>query len=280
MTAAQNADSASGSLPVAAAEVDPRDHFGPPTYAGLPPYVDHFDVPAQWGPDAAESHLPAESQLPAETPLPSESHLPAGTPLPSESPLPTENHLPDGTHSAPTRVLPAIPAASVTPEPAKTSTAPARVAAAGHPVSINCPDCGASAMVELTRRDALDFCPRCDFPLFWARDQVVFSEPADTNDDSLRRLPGTLGRVVIASVPCPHCNEPNLPVATLCVRCGLSMQASAPPSPPPPRPAPPLPEPPLEPLEDAADHWWIWLLVLLTLLLVAGIVLLAARPWQ
>ena len=158
--------------------------------------------------------------------------------------------------------------------------APARVpTAAQHPVAITCPDCGASATVELTRRDALDFCQRCDFPLFWARDQVVIGEPIDSSDDALRRLPGTLGKVVIASVPCPHCNEPNLPTASLCVRCGLSMQASAPP--PPPRPvAVPLPEPPMEPLEDAPNHWWIWLLVLLTLLLVAGIVLLAARPWQ
>jgi hypothetical protein len=134
-------------------------------------------------------------------------------------------------------------------------------------------------MVELTRRDALDFCQRCDFPLFWARDQVVVSSPVDSNDDALRRLPGTLGRVVIASVPCPHCNEPNLPTATLCERCGLGMQASPPP--PPPRPVlVPLPEPPMEPLEDEPHHWWLWLLVLLTVLLVAGIVLLAAQPWQ
>jgi hypothetical protein len=179
-----------------------------------------------------------------------------------------------------TTVAPAIPAASITPEPASLPTGSARVTnTQHHPVAITCPECSAPAMVEFTRRDALDFCARCDFPLFWARDQVVFSEPADSNDDALRRLPGTLGRVVIASVPCPHCNEPNLPTATLCVRCGLSLQASAPPSPPQPRQVS-LPEPPMEPLEDAPNHWWIWLLVLLTLLLVAGIVLLAAQPWQ
>jgi len=186
---------------------------------------------------------------------------------------------PTGASDA-TQVLPAIPAASVPPEVSAPATAPARNPnTSQHPVTITCPDCGASAMVELTRRDALDFCQRCDFPLFWARDQVILGEPMDSSDDSLRRLPGTLGRVVIASVPCPHCNEPNLPTASLCVRCGLGMQASPPP--PPPRPVPvSLPEPALEPLEDAPNHWWIWLLVLLTLLLVAGIVLLAARPWQ
>jgi hypothetical protein len=178
-----------------------------------------------------------------------------------------------------TTVLPAIPAASITPEPPNPSAGPSRIAGVqSHPVAITCPECSASAMVDPTRRDALDFCQRCDFPLFWARDQLVFSQPMDSSDDALRRLPGTLGRVVIASLPCPHCNEPNLPTATVCVRCGLSMQADAAPAPPRPQPVP-LPEP-LAPLEDEPHRWWIWLLVLLTLLLVAGIVLLAVQPWN
>jgi len=199
----------------------------------------------------------------------------------AESGQPMDSHVPgQGWPAESTKVLPAIPAASITPEPSNAAAPPARVTSSQHhPVAITCPECSASAMVELTRRDALDFCPRCDFPLFWARDQVVFSDPVDSNDDALRRLPGTLGRVVIASTPCPHCNEPNLPTATLCVRCGLTLQASAPPAPPRPRQAP-VPEPSMEPLEDAPNHWWIWLLVLLTLLLVAGIVLLAAQPWN
>ncbi len=201
----------------------------------------------------------------------------------SDAELATERELiarryPNGVEDS-TKVLPAIPAASITPEPSNASS-PARVASTRHhPVAITCPDCSASAMVELTRRDALDFCARCDFPLFWARGQVVYSDPVDSNDDALRRLPGTLGRVAIASTPCPHCNEPNLPTAKLCVRCGLAMQASPPPAPPRPRPEP-LPEPPMEPLEDASHRWWIWLLVLLAVVLVAGIVLLAAQPWQ
>ncbi|HEY0166535.1 MAG TPA: hypothetical protein VGB75_05775 [Jatrophihabitans sp.] len=203
------------------------------------------------------------------------------TGAPADAGQPVDDHVPgQGWPAEHTRVLPAIPAASITPEPSNAPAPAARVTSAQHhPVAITCPECSASAMVELTRRDALDFCPRCDFPLFWARDQVVFSDPVDSDDDALRRLPGTLGRVVIASAPCPHCNEPNLPTATLCVRCGLTMQASAPPSPPRPRPAP-LPEPPMEPLEDASHRWWIWLVVVLTLLMVAGIVLLAVQPWQ
>jgi len=179
-----------------------------------------------------------------------------------------------------TKVLPAIPAASITPEAPNASALPPRVVSAQHhPVAISCPECSAPATVELTRRDALDFCQRCDFPLFWARDQVVIGDPLDSNDDALRRLPGTLGRVVIASVPCPHCNEPNLPTATLCVRCGLTMQAGPAPAPPRLRPVA-LPEPSMAPLEDEPHRWWIWLVVLLTLLLVAGIILLAAQPWN
>lgn len=178
-----------------------------------------------------------------------------------------------------TTVLPAIPAASISPEPPNPSAEPSRIASPQHhPVAITCPECSAPAMVDPTRRDALDFCQRCDFPLFWARDQVVFSQPLDSSDDALRRLPGTLGRVVIASVSCPHCNEPNLPTASVCVRCGLSMLAGAPPAPPQPRAAP-LPEP-MVPVEDEPRRWWIWLIVVVTLLLVAGIILLAAQPWN
>lgn len=249
MTAAQDA-AAAGAVPPA----DPPHAVAPAELPQVEPSPDGL-LPDEFPPTGLSSaELAAEQQLIAR-------RFPAG---PADS----------------TKVLPAIPAASITPEPATPSASSARVAGAQHhPVAITCPECSASAMVELTRRDALDFCQRCDFPLFWSRDQVVFSEPIDSNDDALRRLPGTLGRVVIASVPCPHCNEPNLPTATLCVRCGLSMQASAVPAPPPPRPVP-LPEPPMEPLDDEPNRWWIWLLVLLSVLLVAGIVLLAAQPWN
>jgi hypothetical protein len=56
------------------------------------------------------------------------------------------------------------------------------------------------------------------------------------------------------------------------------MQAGAAPVPPRPRVVS-LPEP-MAPLEDEPRRWWIWLLVLLTVLLVAGIILLAAQPWN
>jgi|GEM_PF-310729 len=274
MTAAREPDAATDSQPTVAIP------WGAP--AGSP-------EPTSWPADPPATSWPAASLSAIGMPVVEPS--PDGL-LPDESPptglsdaeLAAEQQLiarryPHGVTES-TTVLPAIPAASITPDPTP-AAGPSRNASGSqhHPIAITCPDCGASSMVELTRRDALDFCQRCDFPLFWARDQVVIGEPLDSNDDALRRLPGTLGRVTIASAQCPHCNEPNLPTATLCVRCGLSLQAGAPPAPPQPRPMA-LPEPAMEPLEDDQHRWWIWLLVLLTLLLVAGIVLLAAQPWN
>jgi len=133
--------------------------------------------------------------------------------------------------------------------------------------------------VDPTRRDATDFCPHCDFPLFWAKDRIPIGGPADAGDDSLRRLPGALGRVVIASVPCPHCNELNLPSAAYCVRCGLSMQPAPVPPPPPPPPAPmrapaPPPPPPAEP-----ERLWIWWVLLITVFLLAATGLILAQHW-
>jgi hypothetical protein len=150
----------------------------------------------------------------------------------------------------------------------------------GHPVSIPCPDCGAIGSVDPTRRDATDFCPHCDFPLFWAKDRIPIGEPADAGDDSLRRLPGALGRVVIASVPCPHCNELNLPSAAYCARCGLSMQPVPAPPPPPPPPAPrpaPAPPPPV-PVPDR-ERLWIWWVLLITVFLLAATGLILAQHW-
>lgn len=259
----------------------------PPTASvswGAPPgSPEPASLPADPPPTSSPPAAPPATALPRIEPSP-DGLLPDESPPTglSDAQLAAEQQLiaqryPNGVES--TTVLPAIPAASITPEAPSRSAASARMTSAQHhSVAITCPECSAPAMVELTRRDAVDFCQRCDFPLFWARDQVVLGDPIDSNDDALRRLPGTLGRVVIASVPCPHCNEPNLPTASLCVRCGLTMQASAPPAPPP-RPVM-LPEPEMAPLEDEPRRWWIWLLVVLTVLLVAGIILLAAQPWN
>ncbi len=109
--------------------------------------------------------------------------------------------------------------------------------AATDAVTVVCPECGTRATVSTAARRASDFCPTCDYPLFWARTSGLPDEPADRPDDALRRAPGALGAVPVASIACPACGELNLPGARTCVRCGSPMD------PPAPAPAPPLPEP-------------------------------------
>jgi hypothetical protein len=137
-------------------------------------------------------------------------------------------------------------------------------------ILVNCPECGTAAMIEPTRRDAQDFCARCDFPLFWRKNQLLLMDAQDTGGASTRRLPGTVGRAAAASVSCPHCTEPNLPTATVCIRCGESMQILAPPPPPP----PPLPKPVLVPepiVEPVRERIWIWVLLAIATALLVGI---------
>ncbi len=116
-------------------------------------------------------------------------------------------------------------------------------------ISITCPGCGTVSHFDQLRRDAQEFCRRCDYPLFWVRSGDA-PLPVDAEGDSgLRRLPGAGGRQAVASLGCPQCNEPNVYTATLCIRCGADLRP-APPTPPPapvveepPPPPPPEPEP-------------------------------------
>lgn len=136
-----------------------------------------------------------------------------------------------------------------------------------------CPECGTEAVVSLNRRDAVDFCAQCDFPLFWTPTEIRFGDDRRTAEDSLRRLPGTAGRVTVGSVPCPHCQEANGLAAVTCIRCGLPMVVAAAP-PPPPAPVPLAA--PAEP-EPTRTPWWVWLAALLTLaLFVTVLVVLVA----
>ncbi len=122
---------------------------------------------------------------------------------------------------------------------------------------VTCPECGQLATVDMARRQADDFCRRCDFPLFWARGTVIAPEGAESGA-SLRRLPGTVGRAATAALICPHCSEPNSPAAEICVRCALSLHPVDIPEPEPVVIAPPEPEPEPEPLpEKNFDWWWI-----------------------
>lgn len=142
--------------------------------------------------------------------------------------------------------------------------------------AVACPECGTSAPVALNRRDAQDFCAKCDFPLFWTPAEVI-RDGAEGSGENLRRLPGTAGRVTVASIPCPTCAEANPVGAETCLRCGGPMVLVTAPEPitviaPPPPPAP-VPEP-----EPAGIDWYWWLVGGATLVaLIALIVVVLAR---
>lgn len=136
---------------------------------------------------------------------------------------------------------------------------------------VTCPECGQMATVDMARRQAEDFCRNCDYPLFWANSTVIAPSGEDTGA-SLRRLPGTVGRAATASLLCPHCGEPNSPVAEICIRCALSLHPVEIPEPEPvlfvPEPEP-EPEPPPEP---TFEWWWVALIGICIVILVIMII--------
>jgi len=141
--------------------------------------------------------------------------------------------------------------------------------------AVTCPGCGTVTYLDSLRRHAEEFCRTCDYPLFWSRDAAVLAGGDAVGEGAgLRRLPGTAGRVTLASTTCWACDEPNLALAELCVRCGVDLSG------PPPEPEPePEPEPDDEPWPDP-EPWQepevgnllVWLV--LGILAVALIVLL------
>jgi ssDNA-binding Zn-finger/Zn-ribbon topoisomerase 1 len=161
-----------------------------------------------------------------------------------------------------------VPSADEGDAPSTTPPAPEPSAPApgvSRQEQVTCPECGTPAPVTLTRRESADFCRRCDFPLFWTPTTIQLGETAAA-EESRRRLPGTGGRVTVASAACPHCNEANSLSATVCGRCGLPMvveERVAEVAPPPPPPAVP----------ERRSLWWLW--VLLALLGLSGAVVAA-----
>ncbi|GEL95055.1 hypothetical protein [Cellulomonas composti] len=147
--------------------------------------------------------------------------------------------------------------------------------ATGDMLQVTCPECGTVSAVRATARLASDFCPSCDYPLFWARPQSS-ALAEDESDDARWRAPGASGSVLASTLACPSCAELNSPTAVTCVRCGESMT----PPPPAPVPAPPAPQPvvvvqaPPEQIPcDHPDTWWVVVLtatvsVAVTLLIV------------
>ncbi|HTX63816.1 MAG TPA: hypothetical protein VMD28_09265 [Acidimicrobiales bacterium] len=136
---------------------------------------------------------------------------------------------------------------------------------------IVCPNCGATSYFEELGREADAFCRVCDFPLFWSRGERVLGG-GEGGNVGLRRLPGTAGRVDVATVDCPACEEPNPVTRTICIRCGAELR----PAPLQPEPEPALSVPSLAEPEPAVEpaRSWAWLWVLLGVAAVVALVLL------
>lgn len=128
---------------------------------------------------------------------------------------------------------PDAPTPHVAPPPS--GGAPTRVNGSIAPdteVEVECPGCGLVLVGDSSPRPtAAWFCPRCDYPVFWA------SPPSDNGSDgqrrARRRLPGTGGRQALGASACWHCGEMNDPGITSCLRCAATL----------PKPVPPQPEP-------------------------------------
>lgn len=99
-------------------------------------------------------------------------------------------------------------------------TPQAAVAPAGE-VEIQCPGCGLTVLGERPRPTAAWFCPRCDYPLFWAAEPP--ERPHAPSRAARRRLPGTGGRETIGAEPCWHCGEMSEPGDTECGRCAATL---------------------------------------------------------
>lgn len=136
-------------------------------------------------------------------------------------------------------------------------------------IELTCPSCGYVGQVDFGRRDAEDFCPQCDMPLFWAKTRVDLPGATGGGEDALRRLPGTAGRASLAAIRCPACNELNPSSRDMCVRCGSELR---------PRKVavagPPPPQPVVEPGPDKRRLWWPWLVaVLVGIAVLVGLLL-------
>lgn len=88
-------------------------------------------------------------------------------------------------------------------------------------VEVLCPGCGLTLVGANPRPSAEWFCPRCDYPLFWASEPDPDARPASRA--SRRRLPGSGGRVRPGAEPCWHCGELDEPGDTECRRCAATL---------------------------------------------------------
>ncbi|QOR70356.1 hypothetical protein IM660_17435 [Ruania alkalisoli] len=153
--------------------------------------------------------------------------------------------------------------------------------ATGTSREITCPECGTITVVG-GGRAASDFCPSCDYPLFWAQPSRAARPAEAETDGALNRAPGASGTTVASVIACPECAERNLASASTCVRCGSELHPAPPPEPePPPAPAPVIVNPPAQIVQ--CDHWPIWLVLLITsvvtTVVTAGVVIAVFMIW-
>jgi len=185
--------------------------------------------------------------------------------------------LPGTTGSAPGDGTPSRATAASWSPPAA-AAAPGRAVPADG-TRVTCPECGTVSVTSPGSRLASDFCPTCDYPLFWARQSATAAGGPDWSPDALRRAPGVAGTLSVATVACPSCRELNLPEATVCARCGALMRPVVV------APAPvPAPQPVVVVREEVAcGHRPTWLVVtvtaVLSVALTIGATLLAEAYW-
>ena len=125
------------------------------------------------------------------------------------------------------------------------------------------------------RRTSTDFCPSCDYPLFWVGGPQT-SAPTEVDSDALYRAPGASGTNAPSTVPCPECGERNLPTDVTCVRCGADLS----PAPPAPAPQPPAPQPVVfVPQPVPCTHLPTWLVALVSAVVTVGLTLTVLVLW-
>lgn len=144
---------------------------------------------------------------------------------------------------------------------------------------LTCPSCGHETDLDRFQHDAAEFCPSCDYPLFFAdglrgHDEELAATPGGMSAAARRRLPGTVGRDDLPGEACPACAELNLPGADYCHRCGSPMRPVPEPAPTPvvaPAPEPVAPPPPPQVVEP-----FPWVAVVVIGVLIVALLVVAA----
>ena len=143
---------------------------------------------------------------------------------------------------------------------------------------IVCPECGTRTDLPAIRRSSDEFCPHCDYPLFWVSSAVAVTKPGVNSDSTLRRLPGAGGRQRVGSKVCPDCGELNPVTETNCLRCRAELDPK-PPAPVviAPAPAPVVhtaPPPPPPPPPEIPIPWWRYALGALIAVVAAAVIVI------